>query len=127
MNKTNSMRIRLTEGEWQEAETASLRLLGTSNKSRLMRKLLRDYVGMGPDLTQVQIQDFREAVRQLTGIARNLNQIATRINNDEKQLAKVSKNYLDTLKEHVAEVNNTLKKYIKRTTNRCQDVVKNDY
>lgn len=123
MIKTKSMRIRLTDEEWQLAEKASLSLLGNTNKSQLMRKLLRDYVGMGPDLIDIEIEEFRKAVRQLTGISRNLNQIATRINSDEKQLAKISNEYLNSIKNEVESVNNQLKSYIKRTVNRYQDVV----
>jgi len=117
------MRVRLTDEEWHQAESASLALLGSKNKSQLIRKLLRDYIGMGPDLTAHEIKEFREAVRQLTGIARNLNQIASRINSDEKQLSYVSEHYIATIKTHVNDVNNTLKNYIKRTIDRYQDVV----
>ena len=123
MQKTKSMRVRLTDEEWQQAESASESLFGNKNKSQLIRKLLRDYIGMGPDLTDVEIKEFREAVRQLTGIARNLNQITLRINSDEKQLSNLSENYMNEVMSHVNIVNNTLKKYIKRTIDRYQDVV----
>ena len=123
MQKTKSMRVRLTDEEWQQAESASESLFGNKNKSQLIRKLLRDYIGMGPDLTDVEIKEFREAVRQLTGIARNLNQITLRINSDEKKLSNLSENYMNEVMSHVNIVNNTLKKYIKRTIDRYQDVV----
>ena len=55
MIKTKSMRIRLTEEEWSGADSASIALFGRPNKSRLMRKLLRDYIGMGPDLTDEEM------------------------------------------------------------------------
>ena len=123
MQKTKSMRVRLTDEEWQHAESASQSLFGNQNKSKLIRKLLRDYIGMGPDLTSLEIKEFREAVRQLTGISRNLNQIASRINSDEKQLSNLSEHYLDNIKNHVNSVNDTLKHYMKRTVDRYQDVV----
>ena len=123
MQKTKSMRVRLTDEEWQQAESASQSLFGNQNKSKLIRKLLRDYIGMGPDLTSLEIKEFREAVRQLTGISRNLNQIASRINSDEKQLSNLSEHYLDNIKNHVNSVNDTLKHYMKRTVDRYQDVV----
>ena len=117
------MRVRLTDEEWLQAESASEMLFGNKNKSQLIRKLLRDYIGMGPDLTELEIKEFREAVRQLTGMARNLNQITSRINSDEKQLSNLSENYMNDIMSYVNEVNNTLKKYIKRTIDRYQDVV----
>lgn len=123
MQKTKSMRVRLTDDEWQQAESASEMLFGNKNKSQLIRKLLRDYIGMGPDLTEIEIKEFREAVRQLTGIARNLNQITSRINSDEKQLSNLSERYMNDIMLHVNNVNNTLKTYIKRTIDRYQDVV----
>jgi phage FluMu protein gp41 len=123
MNKTKSVRIRLTDKEWDDAELASLRLLGTHNKSRLIRKLLRDYLNMGPDLTDREIQDFREAVRQLTGVAINLNQITMKINSDTKNLDKLSGHDLDAIKKQVRNVNDTLKNYIQRTLHRYQDIV----
>ena len=123
MQKTKSMRVRLTDEEWQQAESASEMLFGNKNKSQLIRKLLRDYIGMGPDLTEIEIKEFREAVRQLTGIARNLNQITSRINSDEKKLSNLSERYMNDIMLHVNNVNNTLKTYIKRTIDRYQDVV----
>ena len=126
MQKTKSMRVRLTDEEWRHAESASEKLFGNKNKSQLIRKLLRDYIGMGPDLTTQDIKEFREAVRQLTGIARNLNQLVSRINSDEKQLSNLSESYMGSLKSHVDQVNDTLKHYIKRTINRFQDVVNHE-
>ena len=123
MQKTKSMRVRLTDEEWQQAESASEMLFGNKNKSQLIRKLLRDYIGMGPDLTEIEIKEFREAVRQLTGIARNLNQITSRINSDEKKLSNLSERYMNDIMLHVNNVNNTLKTYIKRTIDRYQYVV----
>ena len=123
MNKTKSMRVRLTDEEWQQAESASLALFSNKNKSQLIRKLLRDYVGMGPDLTAYELKEFREAVRQLTGIARNLNQITSRVNSEAGQTNHLSLPYIDAIKIHVNDVNNSLKNHIKRTVKRYQDVV----
>ena len=123
MNKTKSMRVRLTELEWQQAEMASIALFGTNNKSRLLRKLMRDYIGMGPDLTEQEIKEFREAVRQLTGVARNLNQITARINNNSQELKHVTMDYLKRIEQSVIELNNELKSYISNTITRYQKEV----
>ena len=45
MPKTKSIRVRLTDEEWSQAEVKSLALFGVNNKSRLIRKLLRDFAG----------------------------------------------------------------------------------
>lgn len=120
------MRVRLTEEEWQHAEAASIALFGNTNKSQLLRKLLRDYIGMGPNLVEQELKEFREAVRQLTGIARNLNQITARINNDEKNITHLSENNLERIKEKVSNVNAQLKGYISNTITRFQEVVNHD-
>lgn len=117
------MRVRLTELEWQQAEMASIALFGTNNKSRLLRKLMRDYIGMGPDLTEQEIKEFREAVRQLTGVARNLNQITARINNNSQELKHVTMDYLKRIEQSVIELNNELKSYISNTITRYQKEV----
>lgn len=127
MTKSKSIRVRLTEAEWSQAETASLSLFGAINKSRLIRKLLRDYVGLGPDLSDKEINEFREAVRQLTGMARNLNQITARIQVDETQKKQLTENYLERLKLQVFEVNECLKNYIHRTVTRYQETVNHDH
>ncbi|KTC94911.1 hypothetical protein Lfee_2575 [Legionella feeleii] len=123
MIKTKSMRIRLTEEEWSGADSASISLFGRPNKSRLMRKLLRDYIGMGPDLTDEEMTAFREAIRQLTGMARNLNQITARMNSDNKQNSPLSPEYIKRLSSLVREVNEQLKGYVSHTVNRYQEVV----
>ncbi len=123
MIKTKSIRVRLTDEEWSQAETSSLSLFGESNKSRLIRKLLRDYIGLGPDLTDKELKEFREAVKQLTGIARNLNQITARINKDNTQKTPLTDEYLERIKQQVLDVNNCLKSYVHNTISRYQEVV----
>lgn len=126
MEKTHSLRFRVTEEESKQLEEAAIRLLGRPNKSRFIRKLIRDYIGMGLDLTDEELKEFRKAVVQLTGISRNLNQITTRINSDENKLEHLSVDYLERIKNHVNEVNNQLKNHISRTITRFQDVVNHD-
>lgn len=126
MNKTKSMRVRLTDAEWQNAENASIALFGNTNKSQLLRKLLRDYVGMGPDLSAQELQEFREAVKQLTGIARNLNQITARINSSDANINHLTDNTLKRVQEKVNGVNEQLKSYISNTLSRYQGIVNDE-
>ena len=126
MLKTKPLIVRVTEKESELVEKASIQLFGRPNKSRYLRKLVRDNIGMGIDLTEQELKIFREAVRQLTGIARNLNQITSRINSDSKQLSQLSTNYLERINMHVLAVNDQLKHYISRTITRAQEVVYHD-
>lgn len=123
MIKTRPLVIRVTEDELAHLEEAGIRLFGRPNKSRLMRKLLRDYIGMGPDLTDEEMTAFREAIRQLTGMARNLNQITARMNSDNKQNSPLSPEYIKRLSSLVRQVNEQLKGYVSHTVNRYQEVV----
>lgn len=127
MNKTKSIRVRLTDEEWTQAESVSLLLFGETNKSRLIRKLLRDYIGFGPDFTHEELNEFRQAVRQLTGIARNLNQITTKLHQNEQLTNRFSNDYLQEVLSHVIEVNDSLKNYIMRTITRYQEAVNHDH
>ena len=126
MVKTKPLIIRITEEETFLVEEVSIRLFGRLNKSRLIRKLLRDYIGMGPDLIDEEMQAFREVVKQLTGIARNLNQITARINHNEREIEHLSIDYLERLKLYVNNVNEQLKQYISHTITRYQEVVNHD-
>lgn len=66
---------------------------------------------------------FREAIRQLTGMARNLNQITARMNSDNKPNSPLSPDYIKRLSSLVKEVNEQLKGYVAQTVNRYQEVV----
>ncbi len=101
-------------------------MLGVNNKSRLIRKLLRDYIGLGPDLIDKELKEFREAVKQLTGIARNLNQITARINKDNALKTPLTDEYLKRIKEQVIEVNNRLKSYVNNTISQYQEIVNHE-
>ncbi|MBX9703484.1 MAG: plasmid mobilization relaxosome protein MobC [Silvanigrellaceae bacterium] len=126
MLKTKPLIVRVTEKESELVEKASIQLFGRPNKSRYLRKLVRDNIGMGIDLTEQELKVFREAVRQLTGIARNLNQITSRINADSKQLSQLSTDYLERINLRVLAINDKLKHYIFRTISRDQEVVNHD-
>src|SRR5215472_11402706 len=54
--------------------------LGARCRSELLRQLIREAVGQGPDLLKPELQAFSEAVRELTALGRNLNQIARALN-----------------------------------------------
>ncbi len=87
---------------------------------------MRDYIGLGPDLIDKELKEFREAVKQLTGIARNLNQITARINKDNALKTPLTDEYLKRIKEQVIEVNNRLKSYVNNTISQYQEIVNHE-
>ena len=50
MIKSDNIRVRLTTEEKAALEQLSESVLGRKNSSRLVRKLVRDAIGAGPDL-----------------------------------------------------------------------------
>lgn len=114
MSKDKYLLIRLTESDKQLARQTSLNVLGKENISRLFLKMLNNTANNSPILSNEQLVDFRLAVSQLSGIARNLNQITRRINSvDIITQDTLSIKYLESVRNYIDEVNNQIKKIVK--------------
>lgn len=75
---TKSVRVRLTESERKLlAKTACENGV---TQSRLLRKLIRESNGCGPDFFESELQHVIDATNQLRAIGNNLNQITRRVN-----------------------------------------------
>jgi hypothetical protein len=74
-----NIRIRLNEDE-NQALTALVIACGEKNMSNIIRKLIREGIGQGPDLLTKDLGTFREAIRQLGALGCNINQIARALN-----------------------------------------------
>lgn len=111
LNKTHTIHVRLTPEEKEQGENLSETLLGKPNLSRLIRKLLREAIG-APDLLPKEREEFSLAIRQLTGIARNLNQITAAIHSDKNQIKRFSDFNIEALLGHVTAVRDSLKQVI---------------
>lgn len=118
MQKTRPLIVRMTQEEITRIEEYSEAILGRNNKSRVVRKLVRDGIGFGPDLIDSEMIEFRTAVRNLTGISRNLNQITKAINSSPDNCNKIDNKKLDELKKYVEDISSELKVYITRTKER---------
>lgn len=108
MQKTSPVRIRMTHDEVKELEQISIELLGKKNKSRLVRKLVRDFIGFGPDLLDLQMVEFRLAVRQLSGVSNNINQIAKAVNANSNNISRLSLEQLKIFQLSVDHLNDKL-------------------
>ena len=106
MPKTTPVRIRMTHDEVKAIEEVSVNLLGRINISKVVRKATRDFLNFGPDLLDLQMAEFRLAVRQLSGISNNLNQVAKAINSDQNNLSRVRIEHLNSLRISVDTLNN---------------------
>ena len=123
MSKTTPIRVRMTEEEISALEGISEVLTGRVNISRVVRKATRDFLNFGPDLLDLQMTEFRLAVRQLTGVARNLNQLTKAVNADSKNLSRISIETYACLSKSVDKLNDSLTKIIVHTKQRKGGVI----
>ena len=92
-------------------------MFGRANISKLLVKLVREVIHEGPYLTQDEMYAFCLAVRQVTGIARNLNQITKKLNANANPAA-FNAHYLAQLQESVQDLHTALVAVIEKTKSR---------
>jgi hypothetical protein len=113
--KTESLRVRITPEE-NEAFIA-LALNMEESRSRLVRKMVREAITGNIDLLTDEQSLLKIAIRQLIGIANNLNQITATMHANTTPPA-IDMKYLEELKEYVYAVKSELVNYVKHTTQR---------
>lgn len=114
MVKCSRVEIRISEHDKRLASEISFNMFGQQNISKLFIKLLHSASYKKPIILEEQLVDFRLAVRQLSGIARNLNQVIRKLHTDDNLPQDfLNDRYLNSLKEYVVSVNNELKTLIK--------------
>lgn len=116
--KTTVIHIRVTDDEKLFAEELSLKVFGKQNTSKLVVKLLREACG-NAYLADKELQEFKQAVRNLTGISRNLNQITRLIHMDKKAPDTLTANYLKALLSSVQATQASLTALITATQSRA--------
>lgn len=112
-SKLTVVHVRLTLAEKEALAQLSLQWLGCQNLSRLMRRLIRDALKC-PDVLKDEKEQFIVVVRQLTGIARNFNQLMAAMHGGKVNANLVNPQYLLQIKQIVESVNEQFKDYIKR-------------
>jgi predicted DNA-binding protein len=114
-NKTEAIRVRLTEEEANAfkkyAEKHGL------TRSKLMRKMIRESINETPDFISDEQSVMIFTIRQLVGISNNLNQI-TQAMHSGKVHRTIDEKYLSELKKCVTDVKTELESHIKKTKNR---------
>jgi len=112
-----NLRIRLTSEE-DQAIVQLAQSHGLDNRSRFIRKLIREAIGQGPDLLQPEMEAFREAVRQLSSVGRNINQIAHALNAGMPPQAVMDWSILLEVQRQLTEVQKMVVRVIARSRNR---------
>ena len=78
-----NLRIRLNEDEDKGLVVLAV-ALGEKTRSRVVRKMIRKKLSRGPDLLKGWATNtFREAIRQVAALGRNMNQIARAIHSGQ--------------------------------------------
>ena len=115
-NKTAMARVRLTPSE-DELFTRFALDNGT-DKSKLQRKIIREIITTRPHLLAEEMQIFRDAVRNISGIARNLNQLTKLANSGRIPARLFEESYYMHLREEIGALREKLDSVIDSTENR---------
>lgn len=114
-NKTTMLHVRVTEEEF-EAFKKFAEGLGET-RGRILRKMIREAVNQSIDLLHDEKSLLMVAIRQLVGIAHNLNQITAAMHSGRTHRT-IDNNYLVEIKKYIFEVRMALEDPIKKTKNR---------
>ena len=111
--------VRLMEEEHRALDAIQNRLQTT--RSRLLRKVIRELIGMGPDLLTQEWMVFEKLAYQLAAVGRNLNQLVRAVNSGKAAMTPEDR----TLVEGVRDQVDLIKKEIIATIDRsCHRWVK---
>ncbi len=114
-NKTRVLHVRVTENE-NEAFKYFAEGLGET-RARILRKMIRESINGVPDLLHDERSLLMVAIRQLVGIANNLNQITAAMHSG-KNYRSVDEHYITEIKKHIFDVKTALEDPIKKTKTR---------
>jgi len=90
----------------------------TKTRGRMIRKIIIEAAGQGPVLLDDNLDSFREGVRQLAALGRNVNQIARAINSGQAQGCPWDSNLMNAVLRHVADHQRVVADIVMRSRNR---------
>ena len=114
--KSDALRFRISKDEGESFNQYCEK--NDIKKSRLLRKVVREIITNEPDLLPEEMEAFKDAVRQLAGISRNLNQITRKVNSGACPTQLSNQGYWDDLGDYVKAVRHSLDEIIDKTENR---------
>lgn len=89
-----------------------------SNRSRLMRQLIREAVGLGPEALSGEFKEVHEAGRQVAAVGRILNQLARHLNGGKILNADALRKPLEDAQITMERVGQELDRVIYRSRHR---------
>jgi predicted DNA-binding protein len=114
-SKTEMFHVRLTTLESNAFKKLSENIGET--RGRFLRKMIREVINNDIDLLTDEQSLLKVAIRQLVGIANNLNQIAAAMHSG-KSHRTIDEHYLNELKSHIISVRKAFESHVKKTKTR---------
>ena len=115
--RDRNLRIRLTHSE-EKIVLDLCEALHEKSRSRVVRRMIRESGGQGPDLLGEGVSTFREGLRQQAAMGRNLNQIAKALNAGHAPATPIDPQLLDVVLHHVIDLKGMCAEIISRSHNR---------
>lgn len=115
-NPSRWANVRLTEEEHRALNAVQERL-GTT-RSRLLRKTVRELIGLGPDLLLQEWQAFVELAFQVAAVGRNLNQLVRAIHQGKTAISLEDRALVEGVRDQVTAVQTALQATIVRSRQR---------
>ena len=108
--------VRLTEEEHRALDVLQDRLQTT--RSRLLRKVIRELMGLGPDLLAQEWKVLEDLVYQLAAIGRNLNQWLKAIHTGQAAATPADQALIEEVRDLVVQVKKEIITVIERSYQR---------
>jgi hypothetical protein len=104
-----------------EAEGLALRQLAEqlqTSRSRLLRKVIRESIGEGPDLLPNEMKVFQDSVYQLASLGRNLNQLLKLLHTGQVKVSSQEQVLMEGIRDQVERLKKETLTVIDRTRER---------
>ncbi len=104
-----------------EAEALAMSRLASqlqTSRSRLLRKVIRESIGEGPDLLPNEMKHFEEAVFQLAALGRNLNQLLKLVHSGQVKVSSQEQALMEGIRDQVERLKRETLTVIDRTHER---------
>jgi hypothetical protein len=108
--------VRLMEEEHLALDVIQNRLQTT--RSRLLRKVIRELIGMGPDLLTQEWMAFEKLAYQLAAVGRNLNQLVRAVNSGKAAMTPEDRTLMEGVRDQVDLIKKEIISAIDRSCHR---------
>lgn len=92
-----------------------------TDRSKIMVKVVRELITEKPHLLPEELEEFKNATRQLMGIGRNFNQLVKVVRAGGAPPALYNETYYQAIIERIDDLKASLNSYIEATKNRWTD------